>query len=250
MTELELIIDLHVGAERQGPGSEAETLKALDLTSLPSERPLKVADLGCGTGAPTLTLARELEGQITAVDLFPEFLDVLMERAKAEGLAGKIHPLAQSMEEAPFAAESLDLIWSEGAIYNVGFERGIQLWRPFLKVGGYLAASELTWTTGTRPAEIEDYWTQAYLEVGTAGEKIQELERHGYALTGYFYLSPDSWLQGYYEPLEARLDDFVARHGQAELAQKVASDHRSEIEWYRRYGEYFSYGFYVGRRDA
>jgi hypothetical protein len=31
MTELELIIDLHKNSERQGPGSENDTLKAIDF---------------------------------------------------------------------------------------------------------------------------------------------------------------------------------------------------------------------------
>ena len=37
---------------------------------------------------------------------------------------------------------ALDLIWSEGAIYNIGFEQGVRDWRPFLKEGGVLVASE------------------------------------------------------------------------------------------------------------
>ena len=48
MTELELIIDLHKNSERQGPGSENDTLKALDLLNLPTDQNLKVADIGCG----------------------------------------------------------------------------------------------------------------------------------------------------------------------------------------------------------
>ena len=37
-----------------------------------------------------------------------------------------------------FAMRNLDLIWSEGAIYNIGFERGLNEWREFLKTGGTL----------------------------------------------------------------------------------------------------------------
>ncbi|MCW9098085.1 MAG: class I SAM-dependent methyltransferase, partial [Ignavibacteriaceae bacterium] len=70
MTELELIIDLHKNSERQGPGSEKETLKALGFMNLPNDQKLKIADIGCGSGGQTLTLAQKINGQITAVDLY------------------------------------------------------------------------------------------------------------------------------------------------------------------------------------
>ena len=59
--------------------------------------------------------------EIVAVDLFPEFLEVLQSRAQEAGLTGRIETLAASMDALPFEPESLDLIWSEGAIYNLGF---------------------------------------------------------------------------------------------------------------------------------
>ena len=42
MTELELIIDLHKNSDRQGPGSEKETLKALGFIHLPNNQKLKL----------------------------------------------------------------------------------------------------------------------------------------------------------------------------------------------------------------
>ena len=98
MTELELIIDLHKNSERQGPGSEEETLKALDFMDLPRDRELKITDIGCGSGGQTITLAKNLNGQITAVDLFPEFLDELNEKSQKKGLTEKIIRLEKSME--------------------------------------------------------------------------------------------------------------------------------------------------------
>ena len=75
MTELELMIDLHKHSNRQGPGSDSDTLKALNLTRLSSDKKIKVADIGCGTGGQTLTLAKNIEGEIKALDLFPGFLE-------------------------------------------------------------------------------------------------------------------------------------------------------------------------------
>ncbi len=81
-----LLIDLHRDGPRQGPGSDAETLRALELTRLDHAAGLKVADIGCGTGASALLLARQLPAaEIVAVDLFPEFLEVLAERGPGSG---------------------------------------------------------------------------------------------------------------------------------------------------------------------
>jgi len=131
-----LLVDLHRDGPRQGPGSDAETLRALELTRLDRAAGLRVADIGCGTGASTLVLARQLlAAEIVAVDLSPVFLEVLAERAREAGLAGRIETMVGSMDSLPFAAESLDLIWSEGAIYNMGFAAGLASWRSFLRPG-------------------------------------------------------------------------------------------------------------------
>jgi ubiquinone/menaquinone biosynthesis C-methylase UbiE len=99
----------------------------------------KIADIGCGTGAQTMALAQHTKGHITAVDLFPVFLEKLNERAQEKGLSDRITTLARSMEDLPFEGEALDIIWSEGAIYIMGFEKGVRDWKRFLKPGGYLA---------------------------------------------------------------------------------------------------------------
>ncbi len=72
-----LLVDLHKSGSRQGPGGDAEPEKALSLAMIDRTAPLKIADIGCGTGTSTLLLARLLKAQITAVDLSQGFLEVL-----------------------------------------------------------------------------------------------------------------------------------------------------------------------------
>ena len=249
MTELELIVDLHKNSNRQGPGSEKATLKALELLNLPTDQNLKVADIGCGSGGQTITLAQNLKGQITAVDLFPEFLDELNEKAHQLGLTDKIVTLEKSMDDLPFNKNEFDLLWSEGAIYSIGFEKGLKMWKDYLKVGGYLAVSEITWITQSRPKEIEDFWKREYQEIDTASNKIKLLEGNGYTLTGYFYLGQDSWIQNYYQPLETRFETFLKRNEHSELASKVVGDYKAEIDLYYRFKDYYSYGFYIARKN-
>lgn len=244
-----LLVDLHRDGARQGPGSEEETLRALDLTRLDRGAELQVADVGCGTGASTLVLASNLpHARIAAVDLFPEFLDILSERASATGCSAQIVTLAESMDSLPFEDESLDLIWSEGAIYNIGFSTGIEAWRSFLRPGGVIAVSEITWLRPDPPDEVRGHWNAEYSEIATASDKIAILERAGYDLLGYFVLPPSNWTDNYYKPTEGRIPAFLERHaGRPEAAEIVQMD-RSEADLYRQYQEWFSYGFYIARK--
>ena len=198
-----LMVDLHRDGERQGPGSLEETLKALSLSQIDQSSSLQVADIGCGTGASTLALAKSLpHAEITAVDLFPEFLSILMQNAKKQEVLSRIKVLEQSMDSLPFGAESLDLIWSEGAIYNIGFKNGIELWKPFLKTRGILAISEITWLRPNPPEEIKNHWESEYPEIATASKKIGILEAAGYDLLGYSVLPVSNWLDNYYKPTQ------------------------------------------------
>lgn len=248
MDELELLIDLHKGANRQGPGEDSETEKAIELAGIDRDTPLKIADIGCGTGASTLTLARLLNANITAVDFLQDFIGVLVVRAKDEGTDESITPLCASMEQLPFEDEEFDVIWSEGAIYNIGFEKGVADWRRYLKPGGLLVASEITWLTSTRPSELQDHWHNEYPEIDTASEKIKVLEDSGYTPIGYFALPEHCWLDNYYEPMRKSFDAFLSRHGDSKEARAIIEAERREIELYEKYKAYFSYGVYIARK--
>jgi SAM-dependent methyltransferase len=248
MTEIELLIDFHKNADRQGPGSEQDTLKALNFIDIDKTRPLRVADIGCGSGAQTIVLARNLNAQITAVDLFTEFLEKLEVHAKNLGLQDKIITLQKSMDDLPFDKEEFDIIWSEGAIYIIGFEEGIRKWKEYLKIGGYIALSEITWTTNSRPKEIEEYWNNEYPQIDTASNKIKVLEENGFSPVGYFYLPESCWLNNYYIPIEKRIDAFLKKHNNSDLANEITRAEKNEIIKYRNYKDFFSYGFYIARR--
>lgn len=133
MENLTLLIDLHLEADRQGPGDATQTRRAIELAGLSGQRNLRLADIGCGTGASSLVLAQDLQSQVSAVDSLPAFLTALQSRAKQAGLDDLIIPVQASMDRLPFEVESLDVIWSEGAIYNIGFENGVSQWRRYLK---------------------------------------------------------------------------------------------------------------------
>jgi SAM-dependent methyltransferase len=246
--DLQLMVDLHLEADRQGPGGDAETHRAIEMSGLRNRHGLKIADIGCGTGASTLVLARELEAEIIAIDFVREFLAVLEERAIQAGVAERITTAQASMDSLPVTVGTLDAIWSEGAIYNIGFETGVRDWRRFLKPGGILAVSELTWLTNSRPAELESHWRSQYAEVDTASSKMAVLETNGYTPLGYFVLPEQCWLDAYYRPMQERFAAFLQAHDSSDSARAIVAAEEREMDLYRRYRLYVGYGYYVARK--
>ncbi|MHB1350987.1 MAG: class I SAM-dependent methyltransferase [Desulfobulbaceae bacterium] len=248
VNDVQLLINLHRPAERQGPGGDAETKRAMELAGLDRSRPLKIADIGCGTGASTILLAKELDAEITAVDFLAEFLDELQARANDHGVADRITTLNCSMDALPFAEGEFDVIWSEGAVYNMGFEAGISAWSRFLKPGGKLIVSEITWLRASRPPELQSHWVTEYPEIDVASAKIRHLERHGYSPEAYFVLPEHCWLENYYRPMQSRFDAFLERHDGSDQAKAVVEAERHEIALYEKYQAYYSYGVYVAKK--
>jgi cyclopropane fatty-acyl-phospholipid synthase-like methyltransferase len=248
MDDLQLLVDLHQDGARQGPGGDDETRLAVALSGLKGTANLKVADIGCGTGSSTFVLADELDARITAVDFLPAFLAKLEQTARHAGVADRITTLSASMEALPFAEAEFDAIWSEGAIYNMGFAAGIEAWRKFLKPGGVLAVSELTWLTNERPEELQAHWDEEYPEVATASAKMVILERLGFSPVGYLVLPEHCWIDNYYKPMQQRFPDFLARHGNSEAAGEIVAAEENEIGLYERHKAFVSYGYYIARK--
>lgn len=153
------------------------------------------------------------------------------------------------MERLPFEEGEFDVIWSEGAIYNIGFQKGVKQWKRYLKPGGLLIASEITWITSTRPSELQNHWDSEYPEIDVASAKIKVLEENGYSPIGYFVLPEHCWLENYYEPMRSSFQVFMSRNGNSEEARALVKAERNEIELYEKYKDYYSYGVYIARRS-
>ena len=73
------------------PRPETEHLVEAVLARLPRERPVRIADVGTGSGAIALALAQALPlAHFDALDLSQEALAVAAENARALGLAGRV----------------------------------------------------------------------------------------------------------------------------------------------------------------
>ena len=245
--DFSLICDFFSGLERQGPGSPEVTLKALSfIDNLTIES--RIADIGCGTGGQTMVLGQHAPGIITGVDLFPVFIDCFNSNASKLDLQDRIKGITGSMDNLPFQNEELDLIWCEGAIYNIGFERGLNEWRTFLKTGGYIAVSEASWFTEERPAEINEFWQDAYPGIDTIPNKVAQMQRAGFIPVATFILPEYCWTDNFYIPQIPVQKAFLKKHAGNKAAGDFISNERREAQLYYRYKEFYGYVFYIGKK--
>lgn len=245
--DYELICEYFSSLERQGPGSPEVTLKALSFIDNQTSES-QIVDIGCGTGGQTMALAENTSGHITGIDLFPAFIDLFNNNARKLNVQNRVHGIVGSMEELSFHREELDLIWSEGAIYNIGFERGINEWHKFIKQGGYLAVSEASWFTEERPTEIERFWQNAYPEIDTISNKVNQMQKAGYIPIATFVLPEECWIEHFYEPQVSAQEYFLRKHAGNKTAEKFIENQRYEAKLYEKYKEFYGYVFYIGKK--
>lgn len=248
MDLLELIIEYHQDNHRQGPGSEEATLKALNYIPYLSEKS-RILDIGCGTGGQTITLARNTAAHITAIDMLPQFLEKLVKKARENNLIDRITAREMFMDNLAFEEESFDVIWSEGAIYNIGFEKGLSLWRKYLKRDGYIVVSEISWLTDSRPEEIEQYWVNEYAEIDTLPNKLSVIEKCGYHNVAHFELDNKCWTD-YYQPLLDKAEAFLKKYNYADEVREFIEQGRIEADMYNRFQDYYSYVFYIAKKNS
>ncbi len=244
-----LICEYFSSINRQGPGSDICTRQALSFIA-PLASQARIADLGCGTGSSAIILAQETQAEIVALDLFPDFLDRLTCRAVGKEVSERIQTIVGSMDALPFEKESFDIIWSEGAIYNIGFERGLREWHQYIKPGGYVAVSEVSWLTDERPEEIEQFWIDAYTEIDSIGNKIAQIQQNGYRLVATFVLPDECWTENYYVPQHRAQEIFLSRYPNNDTAKDFINNQRREAELYSKYKAYYGYVFYIAQKTA
>jgi len=245
--DINLICEYYAGVERQGPGSPDVTLKALSFIDKPGAD-THILDLGCGSGSQSMVLAQHTPAQITGIDLFPGFIEQYNRRAADQQCSERVKGITGSMFDIPYPPESIDVIWSEGAIYNIGFQRGLQEWHSYLKSGGYVAVTEASWFTAEQPAEIHDFWMQAYPEIDTIPRKVAQLQEAGYVPVAAFILPEECWTDWFYKPQAAAQELFLKKYPGDKTAEALIANERHEEQLYHRYKAYYGYVFYIGRK--
>jgi cyclopropane fatty-acyl-phospholipid synthase-like methyltransferase len=119
-----------------------------------------VVDVGCGLGGPARVLARDYGARVVGLDLEAPLLERARDRARAEGLAGRVTFQQVEKGPLPFEDASVDVVLSAGAYTQTEDKLGAfrDCWRV-LRSGGAITLYD--WTR--RDAELSEdmrYWIQ------------------------------------------------------------------------------------------
>ena len=242
---MRIFFEIHQGNPQEGPGDFESTRRAFDLLiDLPPVP--RIIDIGCGPGRQTIDLCRLTKGSITAVDFHEPFIDALQRKSKELGLAQQITALVGDMGSLDFEPQTFDAIWSEGAVYNIGFKTGLELWKPLLKTGGYVAVTEVTWLRPDVPDNLRAFWDAEYPQIQDIESNIEDLQAAGYQPVGHFTLPESAWWE-YYRPIEKRVKLMKEKYKNNDGALEVLHSEMREMDLYRRYSDYYGYVFFIGQ---
>ena len=236
--------ELHSGLPREGPGNRESTARALALAGALPPAP-RVLDIACGPGMQTMDLAALLPAaRITAVDLHAPYLEELRRRAEAAGAADRIEILRADMTALPFAPDSFDLIWCEGAAYIMGVGNALRAWRPLLRAGGKLALTEAVWLKPDPPEPVRRCWAEypAMADIEASRALVRDC---GYELLGDFVLPDAAWWDDYYGPKEKRLMELLPIRAGDPIASAILGESREDLAIHRKYSGYYGYVFLV-----
>jgi SAM-dependent methyltransferase len=198
----------------------------------------------------TLVLARETRGSITAVDTHQPFLGELSHRAARAGLSDRIQTVNASMKALDFADGSFDLMWSEGAIYIMGFAEGLRAWKRLLNPNGAIAVTEISWLASSIPDEAKRFWGEAYPFMSDVDGNLRTIESAGYSLVSHFVLPEHAWWDHYYAPLEKRIQKLKGDYKDSDEAIEFLEGEQKAIDLYRKCSASFGYVFYIAMKTG
>jgi len=245
---MKYFLEIYGNLPRAGPGSLECTRRAFEMMPDVPQAP-RILDIGCGPGVQTVDLLNMSAGSVVAVDILPLMIERTKCNAERAHVSDRLEVLEQDMEHLDFPPASFDVVWSEGAIYNLGFERGLRKIKNLVRPGGCVVVSEAVWLKPEPPARVAEFWKQ-YPEIDTVKEKLDVIERLGYRTVGHFLLPDSSWTDDYYDPMEKLIAEKSQEWAGNAEALKVIDESRNEIEIFHQYSDYFGYVFFVMRRPV
>jgi SAM-dependent methyltransferase len=165
------------------------------------DRP-RILDIGCGSGLPTIELARLSSGLIVGIDTDRSALSTLRRRIEQAGLSRRVKAVNASLFAPPFPDGSFDLLWEEGVLHVLDPATSLRACRRLLRPGGLMVMGETT------------AW---YADVRTL---VGDL---GFQLVDQHLLPTRSWWTDYYAPLEANITALQdARRDEPDLRRQLA----------------------------
>jgi len=231
--------------DKLSPGDDRLSLYV--LRSLPQHYFEVVVDAGCGAGRQTMVLASDLGTPIHAVDSHQPFLNHLRQRASEKGLAHLVRAHCMDMKDIPSAFPTIDLLWAEGAAYNIGFANALSTWAKAIKPDGFAVVSELCWLREEIPDTVSEFFRSGYPNMQSAPQSIATAEGAGYKIFNTHTVPREAWVKDYYDILEPRAKSFL-NHSDVDV-RNFAVETLKEIETFKISEDCCGYVFFVLQRS-
>ncbi len=244
---LEIFFEIFGSLPRQGPGNWASAQKALRLCEdLPNVA--EILDLGCGTGGQTLQLAKLTQGSIIAVDQHSASIEKLSQKLVQLSLTDRIRAQVGDMAEITMAPSSFDLIWSEGALYNIGIPRALSICAGLLRKGGYLVFTDAVWCKANLPDSVKAIFESDYPTMGTVADLVTLIESSPFELLNHFPLPPEAWWDDFYSPMEQIIEESRGKYADDRETLEILEQLALEPAAHRKNSDYYNYEFFIVRR--
>ena len=247
MEVMEYFYELFEALPRGGPGDNKSTRRAFNTIPKPPEQPL-ILDIGCGPGVQTIELVKLSKGRIIALDNHQAFLDQLMMKAKEKKILDHIVPKNMSMLDMDFENDTFDIIWSEGALYFMGFQNGLRRCHQLLKSDGFLAVTEIVYLVNNPPAPLIRYFEKEYPDIKVVKDKIDLIQNERFHLISNFTLPESSWFDSFYLPMEEELTRLNKKYQGNEIALGIFEEMKNEINLYKKFSDFYGYEFFIMQR--
>lgn len=196
MNRSEAFFTLHSETPREGPGEAADVLWAVEVAG--AETAQRVCDVACGPGADVPALLHAMPNcHVTGVDKQAAFIERLQRAYGGPRVTATQGDMADLT--GPY-----DFIWCAGAMYFLGVEEALNIWRGALAPGGHIAFSYPAFFTASPSDGAVAFWGGDE-EVVLAHDALEPLvEAAGYRVLAQRPVSTSAW-EAYYMPKHARI---------------------------------------------
>ena len=186
------------------------------------ENPI-ILDIGCGSGTPTIELARLSDGEITGIDIDQAALDRFNLKIEKEGFSNRIKIFNRSIYNTDFLTESFNLIWDEGVLHILNIKKSLVECNRILKPNGFLVVGEV---------------------IKWISNNLKAFPKCGFNLINKFFLPEECWWKEYYLPMEKKIKELRSKFKKPKELEKL-KPYENEINMVKKNPKEFDGAFYI-----
>lgn len=219
---------------------EEKELWIKEFSAVLPTKPLKVLDVGCGTGAMGLLLS-EMGHDVSGVDLSEGMMEVGRKKAAVQNLSMTF--TNEDAEDVPFEDETFDVVVNRHLLWTLPHpDKALASWRRVLKPDGHLLVIDGVWDNGSTISRVR---RSLSMSIAMRVDKNPH-GSHGYQEDVKQYLPNRGGM-----PKEKVVDSFMAAGFDVldiRMLTDIAKCQKMQLPWYQKIAPKDVYYMAVGRK--